>query len=86
MGSWSSKVVNSSPAAFATPFIPKPSNIVSERDRQTWKSYDYVVVGGGASCHYSVGFRTYGVGTMQALPVASSRHDCPRIPIPLSCS
>ncbi|KAI1789716.1 GMC oxidoreductase [Ganoderma leucocontextum] len=49
MGNWTSKVVSGNPAVFATPFVPGPSNIVSEHDRQTWNSYDYVVVGGGTA-------------------------------------
>ena len=35
------------PAAFATPFVPGPSSLVAEAERKTWKSYDYVIVGGG---------------------------------------
>ncbi|KAM5537420.1 hypothetical protein V8D89_008939 [Ganoderma adspersum] len=52
MGNWTSKFMNGNPAAFATPFIPRASNTVSKNERQRWKLYDYVVVGGGTFCDH----------------------------------
>ncbi|PIL25989.1 hypothetical protein GSI_11743 [Ganoderma sinense ZZ0214-1] len=49
MGNWTSKYIDGNPAAFATPFVPGPSSIVSDSERKTWKSYDYVIVGGGTA-------------------------------------
>ena len=84
MGNWTSKFVNGNPAAFATPFIPATSNIVSEDERQKWKLYDYVIVGGGTFYDY-VARIVIQTGTFQALLFASSQHDCQRTPTPLSC-
>ena len=75
--------MNGNPAAFATPFIPATSNIVSEDERQKWKSYDYVVVGGGTFYDDIVRFGIQ-TGTIQAQQVASLQHGCPRTPTPLS--
>lgn len=46
MGHKSSKLDNH-PSSFATAFTPAESNLVTEEERVKWKSYDYVIVGGG---------------------------------------
>ncbi|KAI0741863.1 GMC oxidoreductase [Daedaleopsis nitida] len=48
MGQSSSKP-NSDPSVYASSFKPGTSSIVSEDERAQWKSYDYVIVGGGTA-------------------------------------
>ncbi|KAI0632955.1 GMC oxidoreductase [Trametes polyzona] len=49
MGQTSSKFLVYDPASFATPYTPSPSNVVSEEEKAKWRSYDYVIVGGGSA-------------------------------------
>ncbi|KAI0794378.1 GMC oxidoreductase [Fomes fomentarius] len=48
MGHKTSKLDNH-PSSFATAFTPAESNVVTEDERVKWKSYDYVIVGGGTA-------------------------------------
>ncbi|RPD58939.1 GMC oxidoreductase [Lentinus tigrinus ALCF2SS1-7] len=48
MGHAASKLP-SDPSAYATPFVPESSNIVPDEVTSKWRSYDYVIVGGGTA-------------------------------------
>ena len=40
----------SDPSAYATPFVPESSSIVPDEVKSKWRTYDYVIVGGGECC------------------------------------
>ena len=46
MGLSASKFITD-PSTFATPHVPGTSNLVTDEEREHWKSFDYVIVGGG---------------------------------------
>lgn len=41
---------HSDPSAYATPFVPESSSIVPDEVKSKWRTYDYVIVGGGECC------------------------------------
>ncbi|KAI9058827.1 GMC oxidoreductase [Trametes sanguinea] len=49
MGHSVSRLLVNKPATFATPYTPGESNLVSDDERAKWRSYDYVIVGGGTA-------------------------------------
>ncbi|KAH9920204.1 GMC oxidoreductase [Epithele typhae] len=48
MGNSSSRYTKN-PASFATSFLPQSSSVVPDSESSTWKSYDYIIVGGGTA-------------------------------------
>ncbi|TFK92473.1 GMC oxidoreductase [Polyporus arcularius HHB13444] len=48
MGHSASKL-HTDPSAYATPFVPELTSIVSDDMKSKWRSYDYVIVGGGTA-------------------------------------
>ncbi|KAL7278688.1 hypothetical protein ACG7TL_007690 [Trametes sanguinea] len=49
MGHSASKFLVNKLASFATPYTPEASNLVSDDEPAKWRSYDYVIVGGGTA-------------------------------------
>ena len=50
MGHSASKLP-SDPSVYATPWLPEASSVVADEVRTQWRSYDYVIVGGGKYCN-----------------------------------
>ncbi|PIL34302.1 hypothetical protein GSI_03077 [Ganoderma sinense ZZ0214-1] len=48
MGLSASKCITG-PSSFATSYVPGPSSLVDDDERTQWKSFDYVMVGGGTA-------------------------------------
>ncbi|KAH9852918.1 GMC oxidoreductase [Lenzites betulinus] len=49
MGQPSSKFLVSDPSCIGTPYAPKASSLVSSSETKNWRTYDYVVIGGGTA-------------------------------------
>ncbi|KAJ8482012.1 hypothetical protein ONZ51_g5638 [Trametes cubensis] len=49
MGHTSSKLLACQPSSFATPYTPSAGGFVADKEQETWRSYNYVVVGGGTA-------------------------------------
>ena len=78
MGVSSSKFAKG-PSSFATPFDSQWD--VSEEQARKWKSFDYVIVGGGESSSESVVLLDLNSRLRyQGLLAACSHHGCQQIP------
>ncbi len=47
MGHALSKSFVRDPSAFSTPYTPSASSLVSDQETTGWRTFDYVIVGGG---------------------------------------
>ncbi|KAI0830232.1 GMC oxidoreductase [Trametes gibbosa] len=49
MGQSSSRFLVSDPSSIGTPYTPNGSNLVTHIEKESWRTYDYVIVGGGTA-------------------------------------